>query len=274
MGKIVVLNLIFKKDPYSELDIDTITDWINFFQAYGVYVIATPPFERKDAIDKLRIAKSDLFTFYPVMSFDTCDRWRHGLEKAIELSNKVKNTTHFYIWSADFDFNELSKNAAELLIHHKKNEDLVVGTIIAEGKKEQIDRYGTYPLLKLWFPDIYQKITDKGLTKPRSELLRLSHNFLKDALKKRWYPSEQTIYLILQCFLDKFTIASLKFPKISDYEEPRLSPNVIQQIERMELWIKYIWREHHKNWDKLEYIKKCENSFKILKNACLELTNR
>lgn len=276
--RIVVLNLLFKPKQYESNDISNIFNWINFFRSHKMRVIATPPIERKEIFEQIGItgenSRESLFISYPVLSFDTCDRWRVGLRKATEFESK-----YYYLWSADFDFSEKSKSAASDLINYDGDESLVIGTIKATGTKETIDEIATFPLLKLWFPKEYKRIKGEGFTKPRSELLRFSRNFLLKTLEKRWYPTEQTINLILQCFwsgkTDNFRVKPLDFcyDRISDSEVARLSPNVIQQVERMELWLKYIWRDRNKNWEKHNYIELCEKSFEITKKAYEKLLN-
>ena len=233
-----------------------------------------------------------LFTLLPVDSFDTCDRWRAGLSAAME---KFKNADYFFLWSADFlspresaksneseqSANE-SEQAASALIDYGGKQDLVVGTIEAGGMKEAIDQYAIYPLLQNWFPDEFELMMQIGLLKPRSELLRLSRKFLQVSLHRRWYPTEQTIYLILQCLWslklwnnlkeeERFTVVALKFPKIPDDPSARDDLNVVQQVDRMELWLKYIWRDKFRKWFLPDYVSRFQTSSEIVKNAYKEL---
>jgi hypothetical protein len=269
MKNVVVLNLLFKPRPYSENDINTISQWIRFFQEHDLIVIATPPQERADVFDRITVQNKDFFIPFPVTSFDTCDRWKAGLLRAVQIDMiKPTGSKFYFLWSADFEFTVDSKAAAGELLSHNGQEDLVVGTIKASGTKNAIDRYGTGPLTKFWFPDEYRRMITGGFSKPRSELLRFSEAFLTKALNRRWYPTEQTICLIMQCFWDRLPIRMLQFSNLQDSDEARDNPNLVQQIERMEVWLKYMWRDREKNWNKTEYLLKCEESSRIATEAC------
>ncbi|MHC4084332.1 MAG: hypothetical protein ACYSWZ_05550 [Planctomycetota bacterium] len=275
----VVLNLLFKPVRYEPKEISNIFNWISFFRSCDMRVIATPPADRKEIFEELGITEDSpnnkLFMSYPVLSFDTCDRWRAGLQKAAEFEEE-----YYYLWAADFDFSEASKSAANKLIEYEEKIDLVVGTINAKGRKQAIDEEATFPLLSHWFPEECKRMEEEEeeeekFTKPRSELLRFSGKFLKKALRARWYPTEQTINLILQCFWseeteDIFSVKALGLKgDVSDSDEARGKvKGVIEQVERMELWLKYIWRDRKKVLNKDEYIRMCEESSEIVKTAC------
>lgn len=268
MQNIIVLNLLFKPKPYSDDDLKTISNWINFFQERGLKVIVAPPQERRDVFDFLKVSNTDLFIPFPVLSFDTCDRWKAGLLKALQIDEGISSKDNFYyLWSADFEFTEQSKSAARELLSYNGQEELVVGTIKATGTKNSIDKYGTIPLIKSWFPDEYRRMVNEEFSKPRSELLRFSKTFLNTALNRRWYPTEQTIFLILQCFWEQRSIRAIQFSNLQDSDEAR-DKNLVQQIERMEVWLKYMWRDHGKNWNRTEYLLKCEKSSRISTEAC------
>jgi len=268
MGNVIVLNLLFKPRPYSERDLETISNWVSFFQERGLHVIATPPAERDDVFDGLEVSNTDLFIPFPVQSFDTCDRWKAGLLRALQTDEHISEDKFYYLWSADFEFTEQSQDAANELLSYSGREELLVGTIKASGTKNAIDKYGTNPLIKSWFPDEYQRMINEGFSKPRSELLRFSKSFLTTALNRRWYPTEQTIFLILQCFWDQKSILSIQFSNLQDSDEARDNPNLVQQIERIEVWLKYMWRDHERNWNRTEYLLKCEESSRISIEAC------
>ncbi len=186
MQNVVVLNLLFKPKPYFEKDVITFSQWVEFFQSRGLMVIATPPQERADVFERLTVLNKDLFIPFPVMSFDTCDRWKAGLSRALQLDEKMHAGEKFYfLWSADFEFTNDSQAAASELLSHTGQEDLVVGTIKASGTKNAIDRYGTDPLIKCWFPGEHRRMDTEGFAKPRSELLRFSGSLLAAALRAR-----------------------------------------------------------------------------------------
>ncbi len=289
MSKAVVLNFLYRPKPYQDSLIIRAKNWVNFLIEQDTHVIGTPPIERKEDLKKVKPKNEDHFTLLPVMSFDTCDRWRVGLSKAIE---EFKDTEYFFLWSADFvspeeesketgkDVKETKSMKASLdLINYGGKEDLVVGTIEATGMKEAIDKYATYPLLQIWFPEEFKLMMQKALLKPRSELLRLSRRFLEAALQKRWYSTEQTVHLILQCLWsskgkEPYTITALQLPKIPDDPSARSSLDVVQQVDRMELWLRYIWRDKFRRWLLTDYISKCRKSFEIMERAynALEIT--
>ena len=60
----------------------------------------------------------------------------------------------------------------------------------------------------------------------------------------------------------------LQLSNLRDSDEARNNPNLVQQIERMEVWLKYMWRDHKNNWNKTEYVLKCEESSRIVIEAC------
>jgi hypothetical protein len=265
MKKTIILNLPFKATCYNKNEIVNFENWIYFFADKNTEIIITPPIERIDITFSENVMKLANISIIHVPSFDTCDRWKAGLLKALEN----QNTNLFYLWSADFQFSELSKVSAEKLLEYENEYDLVVGTIKAIGIKELIDTLGTLPMLEHWFYKESDFIIKNGFSKPRSELLRISRKFLEFSITKRWYPSEQTINLILQCLWhdDIFTMRSLSLEEIKDDDQSRETPNVVQQIERMELWLKYMWRDRNKNWSPSEYFSICEKSHKILKSV-------
>ena len=266
-SKVVVLNFPFSPKPYTgELD------WIHFFVVKrDVKVIATPLMMRKEDFALFSGLKS--VKVLPVDSFDTCDRWKVGLKEALALG-----ADYCFLWSADFFKNHNSMGAASLLLDHPGNEDLVVGTIRASGTKEAIDVHGTYRLLQIWFPDEAKVVLeDKRLTKPRSELFRISSHFLTSCLQKRWYPTEQTIHLILQAIWsgNPACVAALSLPSLSDDPSFRGSfKGTIQQLERMNLWLKYMWWDRHPQFTLDEYIRNCQLAFDAVQEACRAIHNQ
>ena len=281
MNSVVSLNFLYKPKSYKPLEIVRAENWINFFTDQGMHVIGTAPIKHVEDLKDIKPKNPKFFTLLPVMSFDTCDRWRVGLWTVKE---KFKSADYFLLWSADFLSAEESKDSEQAaldLINHEGKEDLAIGTIEASGMKEAIDQYATYPLLQNWFPEEFELMMQMGFLKPRSELLRLSRSFLEGSLKKRWYPSEQTIHLILQCLWslklwnnlkqeERFTIKALQLAKIPDDPSARDNLNVVQQVDRMELWLKYIWRDKFRRWFLPDYVSKSQKSTEIVKNAYKE----
>jgi hypothetical protein len=72
------------------------------------------------------------------------------------------------------------------------------------------------------------------------------HNFLRDALRQRWYAYEQTMVMLLQAVFGGKHIAQFFVGHISDLPEGRESLlSVMQQVERTERVLKTLWRERH-----------------------------
>lgn len=272
VNKILVLNLPFKPKPYRNDDLKNYENWIKLFSNKVSHVIITPPVERNDVSATIKKFGIKNLTILPVPSFDTCDRWKVGLLHAVENYN----FDLLYFWSADFLFNTESEKSARALIDHNCDDDLVVGTIQSSGIKEDIDTFGTVPLLNNWFPDEYKTIQSIGMEKPRSELFRLTRSLSEFLVSKRWYPSEQTINIILQCIWHKnqFKFKSLPLGEIADEDTNRLGPNSIEQIERMGLWLKYMWRDKNADWEINEYMDKSQISNLIVRRANYKLLSQ
>ena len=271
MKTAVILNLPFKAKPYGVNEIYNFEEWIQYFPSESSEVIVTIPVERDDIVFSVKVMHLKNIIIIHVPSFDTCDRWKAGLLNALKNDAIEK----FYFWAADFVCNTVSKLSAKKLLKNKNKCDLLIGTIQATGYKEIIDTLGTIPLIKYWFYCESKILDAKEISKPRSELLRISRELSLFLLSKRWYPSEQTINIILQCLWsdNRFTIQSLSLGQIEDDNKSRQSPEKIKQIERMELWLKYMWREHNKNWSANKYLNMSDKSFQILKRANSYLLN-
>ena len=265
----LVLNCPYTKGPYEAQHKNNINCWLEFFvHEKNIPVIATVPLLRFPEISDLCYDRvSEYLQFCGVICFDTCEAWHIGFYDVIHAYDPAK---YVYLWSADFECTREAKDAASNLLDYPIENDLLVGTIEASGTKEDIDQWATYPLLKFWFPEEYRALKEMGFSKPRSELLRFSTDFLYHALKKRWFPAEQTIHLIFQGLWNgKFKMAPIYFPRIKDDDVSRDQPNFIQQVERMEAWMKQMWRERQKElvdvWRVTRgYKEKCEESFEIL----------
>ncbi|MDX2440183.1 MAG: hypothetical protein QNK40_06480 [Desulfobacterales bacterium] len=267
MKNAIILNLPYKNKKYDSVELEKFKNWVKFFtkQEKDIQIIITTPFERKDdSLDQIIYGISNA-SIIPSASFDTCDRWRIGFLEA----SKDEDIEFFYLWSADFEFSELAKSSAIELFEHTSNKDLVVGTIQATGTKELIDSVGTFPLLELWFKKECKYLEREGFSKPRSELFRISRSLLKESLEKRWYPSEQTLHLLLICIWGgmQFSLEPLPLKALKDDDQLRDNPGAFQQIERMELWLKYIWKDRHAKWLPNEYYTLCDKSGEILRNA-------
>lgn len=187
--------------------------------------------------------------------------WLAGFGHAYKTSNIADV---YWLIPCDFDFAGDTGidvlNKLEMIPAQVKEGlyDLVLGEIKVplNSSKQLIDTYGTYGLLYNWFPAEAQgirKITDK----PRSEFLAISHNFLDSVIRRRWYPYEQTIVMLLHGMRGKEPFRrmhKIELGENSDIPEGRDALSAaMQQVERTERVLKLYWREYHEqlqdvNW--------------------------
>jgi hypothetical protein len=158
----LVLNCPSTMGAYQHRHIENIECWLDFFvNEERIHVVATPSSERWQDLAHLEYDK-ELYTLLPVLSFDTCSRWQAGLFEALAL---YQPRNHVFLWAADFFYSDEAKRAAEKMLDYSGNEDLVVGTIEAVGKKEDIDRCATHPFIEIWFPEEFETHPIKRLFK-------------------------------------------------------------------------------------------------------------
>jgi hypothetical protein len=181
---------------------------------------------------------------------DTCQMWYSGLGMAYEQGG-----TDDVYWLIPGDFNYGTPMGQEVLgrLHDlpeiilELKQDLCIGEIATDhnNSKQLIDTYGTFALLYNWFPAEAEEIR-KLTERPRSEFFALRHGFLRDVLKNRWYPYEQTVVMLLQAVQEKKCISRFFVGNISDLPEGRESlPAAMQQVERTERVLKSLWRKQH-----------------------------
>jgi hypothetical protein len=185
-----------------------------------------------------------------VWAVDTCQMWYAGLGAAFETGGPRD-----VYWLIPGDFNYGSAAGQDVLgrLHDlpeiilELDQDLCIGEVLAEhhNSKHLIDTYGTFALLYNWFPIQAGEI--RQLTeRPRSEFFALSHRFLAETLRLRWYPYEQTVVMLLQAVIANKSISRFSVGKISDLPEGREPlASAMQQVERTERVLKAVWREHH-----------------------------
>ena len=188
-----------------------------------------------------------------VWSVDTCQMWLAGFGHAYDPAN----IGHVY-WLIPGDFNYSSAPGLHVLARlpdmptlvRDRTYDLILGEISVplNSSKQLIDTYGTYGLLYNWFPAEAQglrTITDK----PRSEFFAISHTFLDSVLRRRWYPYEQTIVILLHGMRGREPqrrIHKIALGNITDLEDTRDTlSSAMQQVERTERVLKLYWREYH-----------------------------
>jgi hypothetical protein len=181
---------------------------------------------------------------------DTCQMWYTGLGAALE-----EGADGDVYWLIPGDFNYGTPVGQEILgrlndlpeICLELEQDLCVGEITTDHRnpKQLIDTYGTFALLYNWFPTEAQEIR-QYTERPRSEFFAVGHRFLKEALMRRWYASEQTVVMLLQAVAARQRISRFCVGNISDLPEGRESmAAVVQQVERTEGVLQSLWRERH-----------------------------
>jgi hypothetical protein len=239
-----------------------VQEWIDFFLKNNCeMLVVTPPTERAHEISAVcKDFAKERVQVLAVMSLDTCDRWRAGLTWARQNAPKEDVMD----WSSDFKPEQGAKNAALELAACVSDDDMIVGCIEATGTKKGVDDLATWPLLDHWFPEESARLKDSKITKPRSELIRLRADFVDTVLRQRWFPTEQTIAMLLNSLWGDHRIRAMALPAMED--EGR-SLEVVQQPERMDLWMRYIWRARVKNWNPDDYLRRCETASKLVLKA-------
>lgn len=191
-----------------------------------------------------------------VWSVDTCQMWLRGLGHAFQHSQ----TNSDIYWLIPGDFCYADKGAKKGL--HKMcklpkaicegNSHLAIGEIQVnpDNAKQLIDTYGTYGLLYNWFPREAVEIA-KITRKPRTEFFAIAHPKLQELLKKRWFPYEQTVIILLYAAQEGWLVKRVTLEGFKDDPTGRESLHgAMEQIERCERAIKMHWREQHKSQPK------------------------
>jgi len=187
---------------------------------------------------------------------DTCQMWNAGLGKAFEQGG---SGDVYWLIPGDFDYGTTVGQEVLSRLHDlpeivvELNQDICIGEIATDhsNSKQLIDTYGTFALLYNWYPSEAQEIR-QFTERPRSEFFAVQHNFLKEALARRWYPYEQTVVMLLHAAFSNKSISRFFVGNISDLPEGKESlASAIQQVERTERVLKAVWREQHqfrKDW--------------------------
>jgi len=179
---------------------------------------------------------------------DTCQMWYSGLGLAYE---RGRSGDVYWLIPGDFNYGTpVGKGVLDRLhdlpeIILELQQDLCIGEIATDhnNSKQLIDTYGTFALLYNWFPKEAQTI--RQITeRPRSEFFALSHSFLHEVLRQRWYAYEQTVVLLLKAVFTNKRISRFYVGEVSDLPEGRDSlVSAVQQVERTERVLKTLWRE-------------------------------
>ena len=202
----------------------------------------------KDFLEKTIKPHSDILNAWCV---DTCQMWVSGFGKAYD--DKSTGDDAYWLIPGDFNYSEGNgpavleemTNLPNAVIEH--DQDICLGEVEASvnSSKQLIDTYGTYGLMYNWFPREAQEIRSKT-NKPRTEFFAISHSFLREVLRQRWYAYEQTIVILLQAVMGKKRIHTEKLGSIIDLPQGRDNLSAaMQQVERTERVLKLFWREKH-----------------------------
>jgi hypothetical protein len=205
---------------------------------------------REDCVEKYS-------TVIDAWCVDTCQMWLAGFGKAFDHKNSEGDV--YWLIPGDFNYStDIGKKVLEEMkqlpfVVQNHEQDICVGEIQVDinSSKQLIDTYGTYGLLYNWFPHQAQKIR-KITDKPRTEFLAISHSFLRDVLRQRWYAYEQTIIILLQAIIGRKRIDKIRLGNISDLPQGKDTlAAAMQQVERTERVLKLFWREmyqHEADW--------------------------
>ncbi|HTH46026.1 MAG TPA: hypothetical protein VMB21_00815 [Candidatus Limnocylindria bacterium] len=211
---------------------------------------------------------------------DTCQMWYSGLGLAHERGQPGD-----VYWLIPGDFNYGTTAGREVLsrlgdlpeIILELRQDVCIGEIETGpgDSKHLIDTYGTFALLYNWFPAEAQEIREYT-ERPRSEFFALSHEFLGQMLRRRWYAYEQTVVTLLQAVFDDRRISRFFVGQVSDLPEGRESlASAMQQVERTERVLKTLWRERnqaHPAWSQ-DYQRLESRSEQVRRTALTLLEN-
>jgi hypothetical protein len=199
-----------------------------------------------NAFRKSVVAKhSDILDAWCV---DTCQMWYSGLGTACEQGKPGD-----VYWLIPGDFNYGTAGGKEVLdrLHELPEivldlkQDFCVGEIATDhsNSKQLIDTYGTFALLYNWFPSEAQGI--RNVTeRPRSEFFAISHSFLCEVLRERWYAYEQTMVMLLRAVFTQKQISKFFVGGVSDLPLGRETlASAVLQVERTERVLKTLWLE-------------------------------
>jgi len=181
---------------------------------------------------------------------DTCQMWLAGFGAAYDEQEGAGDC--YWLIPGDFDYAigdgpsviKILPNLPDIVI---AGQDICLGEIDVpiNSSKQLIDTYGTYGLLYNWFPHEAQQLR-RTIDKPRTEFFAISHSFLREVLRQRWFAYEQTIVILLQAILGKKRIHKEKLGQISDLPQGRDTLSAaMQQVERTERVLKLFWRERN-----------------------------
>jgi hypothetical protein len=228
-----------------------------------------------------------------IWSVDTCQTWldafvhshascfnsitANGSKRCNQIHQEPGKCVHFLIPADFYYYCQRGEDALDQMIQEAGNMassdlHLSIGQLSTSNSdfKELVDTYGTWQLLKLWFPE-EESMVRQLTTKPRSEFLALSGQLLESELTKRWFPYTQTLVLVLRQVHSK-AISKVKVYDLGRLEEDKPSDRYREfatQVERIERVLKLYWlesREELSTWEEEFLTLTCESHKIIEKN--------
>lgn len=154
--------------------------------------------------------------------------------------------------------------------------EIIIGDYITGlefSAKDLIDRYGTFPLLANWFPEVTQHINrikeideweKSGVKKPRSEFLNIKRETLKELLTYTPFAYEQTLNILIRSWdfsrqQWKYKLAKYTLGTIQDDNSFRKYRDCLDQIERTERMLRVIWKQLNEPKNLEDYQKFVDN---------------
>jgi len=138
--------------------------------------------------------------------------------------------------------------------------DIIIGDYITGlefSAKDLIDRYGTFPLIANWFPTVTKNINKiqeidewekNGIKKPRSEFINIKRETLRELLEYKPFAYEQTLNILIRSWDFSYDIWKYKISKytlgiLQDDNNYRKYRDCLDQIERTERMLRFIWKQ-------------------------------
>lgn len=213
-----------------------------------------------------QLLSDDKIELIECLCVDTCQMWLEGWNHILSHDDAT-NTERVVLLPGDLVqigdkkafFNNLrgfiTANTPKMLIGQFKIKE-------ATGGKSLIDQYGVYPLLANWFPLVSKTIHGERIERPRSEFLNMDSKLLRKLLEKRCFAYEQTLNMIIRIvetpekvgivapasgermdvWVEKH-IRRMDLGEVSDDSSSRVFLGCIDQIERTDRLLRFLWRE-------------------------------
>ena len=200
---------------------------------------------------------------------DTCQMWLEGWNHVFSLDGS-ENIERIVLLPGDLvkisnpiDF----FNGLDLFINATSPKMLIGQFQVEEANsgKALIDQYGVYPLLANWFPNVSRLIHGERIERPRSEFLNMDAKLLKKLLEKRSFAYEQTLNMIIRIVETPADVGLvppkpdeliehwfhshvriMKLGKVSDDSSSTAFLGCLDQIERTDRLLRFVWRELNK----------------------------